>query len=245
MDALLLAAFAEKGCARKAGALLDLGTGCGVVALAFLLRHPEFVAVGVDVADELLDAARCNAAKLGLETRFAALWADLREGIGWGDLAEGGMLPSYAGSFACVTANPPYRVAGTGRLPASPARRAALFADAATVPAFVRAGEAALAPDGAMFMVFPLEREDDLVEALSQAGLFPCRMRRVLFHERNAAKAVPAPGDGLILLEAVKKAPDRITREEPLCVHTGEGTGARLTAEARDFCPWLGNDRPE
>ncbi|MDL2271936.1 methyltransferase [Desulfovibrio sp. OttesenSCG-928-I05] len=251
-DALLLAAFAGAALSAdpavstsqdnpgRPGALLDLGTGCGVVALAFLLRHPEFTAVGVDVSCELLGAARRNAANLGLAARFVAVRADLRDGIVWDQYAGDGMPAVRAGSFACVTANPPYRVEGTGRLPASAARRMALFGDAATLPSFVRAGADALAADGALCMVFPLDREESLTAAILNAGLFPRRARSVFFHERSAAKALPSPGDGLILLEAVKKAPARIVREEPLIMHAGHGADTRLTDEASAFCPWLG-----
>ncbi|MEG2005461.1 MAG: hypothetical protein RR014_05430, partial [Bilophila sp.] len=82
MDALLLAAFAaqeqgafaaeeqgafatqEKEDARPQTTFADLGTGCGVVGLALLLRQKGH-GIGLDLDADLVLAAQRNAAHLG------------------------------------------------------------------------------------------------------------------------------------------------------------------------------------
>lgn len=271
-DALLLASFAEPVCEQGGAAplsgrlsepltappsgplfasnapdaILDLGTGCGVVALGLLLRFPHMRALGVDLHREPLEAACRNASALGLGGRFTPLCADVREGIPWK------AAPLRAGSFTLATMNPPYRLLGAGRLPASPLRRDALFGCENTVPAFFVAAREALRPGGSVCAVFPLEREEALLAAARDAGLRPARMRRVYFREDAAPEKTPGgQGRGLVLMEALragndgepangKELPAGQRLEDPLILHKGKGKDSRLTDEALAFCPWLG-----
>ena len=65
-DALLLASFAGELLRREEGMAADLGTGCGVAALAFLRERPLWRAVGVELLSPLAEAARRNACRLGM-----------------------------------------------------------------------------------------------------------------------------------------------------------------------------------
>jgi release factor glutamine methyltransferase len=58
--------------------VLDVGTGSGAVALALKDERPDLEVRGCDVSDDALAVARANAARLGLEVRFAR--ADLLDG---------------------------------------------------------------------------------------------------------------------------------------------------------------------
>jgi tRNA1(Val) A37 N6-methylase TrmN6 len=228
-DALLLASFVRPA---PGGALLDLGAGCGVVALGVLLRCPAMRAVGLDVQPELVAAAGQNADKLGFAARFSAVRADVRD-----MLRDGFPAGIRSGAFASATANPPYRVPGRGRPPASASRRAALFGGRDLLASFIGAGYRALAGDGSLYLVFPLEREEELADVLSGQGFFRRRLKRVVFREGAGRK-------GLLLLEAVKNAPPAPEWEEPLALHADEGEGSGLTREALAFCPWLQKNAP-
>ncbi|MBV9310010.1 MAG: peptide chain release factor N(5)-glutamine methyltransferase [Solirubrobacterales bacterium] len=59
--------------------VVDVGTGSGAVALAIKHERPDLRVVGTEWSDDALEVARSNAARLGLEVRFAR--ADLLEGI--------------------------------------------------------------------------------------------------------------------------------------------------------------------
>lgn len=235
LDALLLASFLRPAGGGRGERLLDLGTGCGVVALGMLCRYPELEAVGLDMLPELVEAARLNAARLGFADRFTVFAHDVA-------------LPDSpaAGSFALVLANPPYRQSGRGRLPANPLRRAALFEREGGLDAFCRAAERAMAPDGRFGLLFPADREKELLFALAGAGLEPVRLLPV--HARANAPA------RVVLAEAVKKSFASI-REKSGChfssinsntatgahieLYECQGTAASLTKQALDFCPFL------
>ncbi len=72
--------------------VLDVGTGCGAVALALKDERPDLHVSGSDVSQEALQVARANSRRLGLDVSW--LHADLLEGV--------------AGAFEVVLSNPPY-----------------------------------------------------------------------------------------------------------------------------------------
>lgn len=91
IDLALRTAGKDQG---QALAILDLGTGTGAIALALLAELPNARAVGTDIADGAVAAARANASRAGLADRFAAVRSDW-----FGDVA---------GRFDLIVSNPPY-----------------------------------------------------------------------------------------------------------------------------------------
>ena len=235
LDALLLASFLRPAGSGRGERLLDLGTGCGVVALGMLCRYPELEAVGLDMLPELAEAARLNAARLGFAGRFTAFAHDVA-------------LPEspVPGPFSLVLANPPYRQPGRGRLPAGPLRRAALFEREGGLGVFCRAAERAMAPDGRFGLLFPAARMEELLSGLAGAGLKGVRLLPVHARANEPARVV--------LVEAVKNSfipiweksgrffssiNSNTAHDAPLELYEGQGTAARLTKQALDFCPFL------
>jgi tRNA1(Val) A37 N6-methylase TrmN6 len=224
-DALLLAAFALRRCMpENEGRMLDLGCGCGVVALACLLGNARLRASGVDVQPALVAAARENALKLGLKTRFAAAVADLaseadREGIA-------------GGGYSLALANMPFRSSASGRLPREASRRKALFADETTVPSFFAAAGRALAEGGTFALIHPWETRERALRALGEHGFAPAELLPV---------RTGTPGGARCLIRAVradKAAPGSSLPSVPALV-LREGKGRSYTGEALAFCPWL------
>ncbi len=76
------------------GALLDLGTGSGAIALSLLHERPGLTAVGLDCSALALRMAQENAAALAMAQRCVWLQGD------WPD--------APAGPFEMIVANPPY-----------------------------------------------------------------------------------------------------------------------------------------
>jgi len=76
--------------------ILDLGTGCGAIALGLAAFYPEAAVTALDVSEAALDLARENAEALGLSGRTRLLCSD------WFAALEPGVR------FELIVANPPY-----------------------------------------------------------------------------------------------------------------------------------------
>jgi release factor glutamine methyltransferase len=57
--------------------VLDVGTGCGCIAISLAVNIPEIQVVATDISPTALEIARRNACKLGVQERIAFLQADL------------------------------------------------------------------------------------------------------------------------------------------------------------------------
>ena len=225
LDALLLSFFLAPG---KNARLLDLGTGCGVVALAMLCRCPELTAVGLEIQPELAEAAKVNASRLGFADRLTVVL---------GDVAAPEPPEPARGAFDIVLTNPPYRQRQRGRLPASLPRLTALFEEEGGLPAFCNAAARALRADGRFGIIFPAARRDELLSALAGAGLAAVRLLPVQARETDPAM--------LLLTEAVKTALPPVPKNQtlpedaPLTLYSGRGTRTAFTEQALAFCPFL------
>jgi release factor glutamine methyltransferase len=74
--------------------LIDVGTGCGILAITFALEISGLEVVAVDLSSDALALARENAAGFGLESRIAFVQSNL--------------LDQTDGVFRWVVANLPY-----------------------------------------------------------------------------------------------------------------------------------------
>lgn len=215
-DALLLAEFAAGLEPGQHAAVADLGAGCGVAGFGLMLRRPDLRVVGLEKNPEMAAAARCNAARLGLSgyrltegdaAQKSALRA-AREAL-CGESAAGAAprekpdLPL----FDMVLANPPWRVAGSGRVPPSPGRRDALLDAGLALPLFLAAADALLKNLAPLAMICGADRLRDALAAL------PCRLRPVrlrFVHGNRDGNAA------FFLLEARKNSRAALTVEPPL-----------------------------
>jgi release factor glutamine methyltransferase len=77
---------------RRGARVLDLGTGCGAVALALKDERPDLEVTGSDVSEGALQLAQANGRRLGLSVRW--IRANLLSGLGE--------------EFDAVLSNPPY-----------------------------------------------------------------------------------------------------------------------------------------
>ncbi len=84
--------------ATTTGAVVDLGTGCGAIALALASERPGWRVLATDISEAALAVARANAAALGLgRVEFrAGRWFE----------------PLNAERFDLIVSNPPYVAAG-------------------------------------------------------------------------------------------------------------------------------------
>ena len=76
--------------------ILDLGTGCGNIAISLLLILPGAFVTAVDLNEEAVELARSNAAALGVDNRL-----ELRCGRFWQSIKDDE-------KFHVIVSNPPY-----------------------------------------------------------------------------------------------------------------------------------------
>jgi ribosomal protein L3 glutamine methyltransferase len=81
---------------RPVGHILDLGTGCGCIAVACAYAFPEALVDASDVDGEALTLARENVARHGLDGRVSTYHADLFDGLPVGH------------RYDLIVSNPPY-----------------------------------------------------------------------------------------------------------------------------------------
>lgn len=215
LDSLLLACFAHAG-RRQTG--VDLGCGCGVVALGMVLRQPDLHICGIDLNQEAIRAAEENKVNLHLIDKLTFECADVAD---W--------RPTKVVDF--VVANPPYRPLSTGKTSRGEDRKAARFEAKSTFAGFARCAALALKTRGRFAFVHLPERLPGLLADLADNGLAPKRLRLVHGRADETAK--------MALVEAVKAGAPGLKVEPPLIVHEGKGKQTQLTDQALEYCPFL------
>jgi tRNA1Val (adenine37-N6)-methyltransferase len=203
LDAFLLADFVSD-C--PPGPLLDLGTGCGVVALLLARRFPQVGIVGLELQDTLITVARQNIVRNSLEHQVALVRADARQARN--------ILP--AGVFGTVVCNPPYRIVGRGRLNPNLTKAMARHELTLTLAQLLQACRHLLRARGLLVMVYHPSRLPELCARLAEAQLCPRRIR--LVHSTLQAPA------SMVLVEAVRGGRDILTVLPPLAVHDARGS---------------------
>lgn len=162
VDAPLLADFIDT---RPGDVLLELGTGCGIIAL-LLSDKPFRRLVALEIQPALADLARRNVGLNKLEGRLEVIEADLR---------------SFASRerFDVVFANPPYIKRRGGHLSLSRERSIARHEVACDIFDIMAKTADLLTPDGRAYFIYPARREADFREALRRGGLALRRLRPI------------------------------------------------------------------
>ncbi len=161
VDAVFLARFAAEEPGER---VLDLGCGCGVVALCLLALGGARSVVGLDIQPAMVDRARRSAALNGWDACARFLEGDLRE---VGRTVLGGER------FPLVVANPPFQPAGRGRVSPDAAVALARHEVGCTLEDVVAAARRTLEPGGALCVVYPAARLPHLLASCRQQGLAP------------------------------------------------------------------------
>lgn len=210
MDAVLLSGFVR---AKKGAALLDLGTGTGILPLLLSAKTQCSHLTGLEIQEESADMARRSVALNGLEEKITIVTGDLKE--------VGGLFAPA--SFDCVTCNPPYMIGNHGitnpDAPKAIARHELLctFEDVAT------AAEKLLKTGGHFFLVHRPFRLAEILITLSEHHLEPKRMRLAYpFVDKEP---------NMVLLEAVRGGNPRMTVEKPLIIFEEPGVYSREIRE--------------
>jgi tRNA1(Val) A37 N6-methylase TrmN6 len=195
--------------------ILDLGAGCGIIALILAYRWPGVTVTCLEVQPALAELARANVELNDFGGRVRIVAGDLRE--------VGGLLP--AASFDRVVCNPPYRRRGAARPNPEQEQAIARHELLAGLGDVVRAVVWLLAEGGRADFVYPADRAAELLVALQAHGCGPVCLREV--------HSYPGGPCRLVLVEAVKGG--RADREVLPPLYVQGGPDGEYTPEMAGF----------
>lgn len=180
VDGVLIGAWASS----KGGQVLDVGTGCGVIALMMAQRDGKSVIRGIDVDLPSVEEASVNFNNSPWRERLSA------DCISFCDLDE-------TEAYDLIVSNPPFYDAGMKDL--DTARKRARHSGELSPESLVCCSEAVLRPGGVLSMIVPAEAFHPLVSLAADNGLMFSRGCFVRDHHGSPEKRV--------MLEFVKKVP--------------------------------------
>ncbi|HEY5466319.1 MAG TPA: methyltransferase [Clostridia bacterium] len=190
---------------------VDLGCGCGLIAVMLCALLPGAHVTGIERLPLAAHAAARNLLLNGLAARARILTGDIR---------DPGVLTER--DFDLAVCNPPYQEPGRGAAPSDPVRAAAMQEGELSIEELVLAARRLLRPFGTLALVHRPGRLPDLLQALRAGGLEPHSLREVL-----SRPGLPA---SVILVTAVKGArPGGFSILPPLVMREPDG---RFTYEA-------------
>jgi len=212
LDPVLLAHFAT---VKPRDYVLDIGSGCGVIALLLAKMY-----VGVKVTGVEIQAAQAERAQRSV--RLNELEERVR--IETGNVCQ--WMSAHQTVFDRVVCNPPFRSPRDGRISAGDERSIARHEICGTLEDLVRAAARLMRTGGTLSMVHLPERFVDIVSTMRSCGLEPRRVRMV--HSRREEQA------RLLLIEARRGAGQGMVVESPLCVYADGGLNGRQEGAGND-----------
>lgn len=188
-DAVLLGAWAElphescrdafgmpSGCVRDLH-ILDVGCGCGILALMAAQRFDGCQVLGIDVDKESVTEAVQNAERSPFAGRVRFVESDVRT------LSE-----NEYGRFSLILCNPPYYTEDT--LPPDPRRSCARNAAHLSFGELLAAVSRLLLPDGVFAVIIPMQARAGFLQEAWNVGLHIRRECRVHTAANKESKRV-------------------------------------------------------
>lgn len=169
-DGVLLGAWCPVDGALHA---LDVGTGCGVIALMIAQRNTNALIDAIDIDTDAIEEATLNFSNSPWSSRLTAIH---------GDFNKMGEDKRYD----LIVSNPPFF--SNGVLPTGDARTTARHTGALTYRQLIDGAVRLMTDGGALALISPTDAEGDIIEAAAFASL-PVRQRvRVIPVESAAPK---------------------------------------------------------
>jgi len=184
--------------------IVDIGTGCGIIALLLARRFPDALISGVEVQPELARLAKFNAKANHLAGRVRIIHKDIRK-----------VTASDTGPVEIITCNPPHIPVSSGRLNPDDQAAVARHEILMTISDLTAAAHRLLNPKGRLFTIYPADRLTELLIQMRKAGLEPKQVRTVHFKPDAPARR--------IILQAVKDGQPGLEMPPPLFIHDSDG----------------------
>ena len=169
-DGVLLGAWCPVEGARH---VLDVGTGCGVIALMIAQRNASAVLDAIDIDHDAIEEATLNFKASPWGERLTAIAGDFNE-------------LQTAERYDLIVSNPPYFTNGV--LPTGDARTQARHTGTLSYRQLIEGASRLLSDDGTLALITPTDAEQDIIEAATFASLPVRRLTRVIPVEDAAPK---------------------------------------------------------
>lgn len=161
-DGVLLGAWCDVEGVRH---VLDVGTGCGVIALMIAQRNSDAVIEGIDIDQAAIDEAIVNFKRSPWSERLTASVQDFND-------MEG------EARFDLIVSNPPFFTNGV--LPSGDSRTLARHTQSLTYSQLIHGASRLLTTDGSLALISPTDAEGDIIQASAFASLPVRRATRVI-----------------------------------------------------------------
>jgi len=181
IDAVLLAAQVAP---RTDDTIVDLGVGCGIIALILAYRFPRVSVYGVEIQNELADFAIRNVIANQMSDRIRIIHQDMKT------LAA----DSFPDKIDIVVANPPYYKVNTGRMNPDRQRAVARHEICITLKEIVLTARRLLSVRGKFVIIYPAERMTALLIEMHHAGIEPKNLRVIHSGTQTPAQMVIVTG---------------------------------------------------
>jgi len=178
IDSVILAHFIRPD---KDDAILDLGTGCGIISLVLAYRWKTIIhsITGVEKQDSLASLAKRNITLNGFDDLCRVITGDVKN------------LCQYIGgeSFSKVICNPPFYQSGTGRINRNREVFLARHQISATLDDFISAAASAVKNRGTSYFIYPAQGLGDLILLSRKHRLEPKKIMFVYSYPQTGKNA--------------------------------------------------------
>lgn len=174
VDAILLGAWAGE----TAHSILDVGTGCGVIALMLAQRFPEAKVLAIDIDAPSIEEADKNFTESPWKERLVAEEESFQE-------------IEKQNQFDLIVSNPPYFASGLNNL-ATP-REKARHQDTLSVFKLLKGSGDFLVPGGRLSVIFPIEYYDEAIRTGKENNLN--LIRECIIRDKAEKKAKRVMGE--------------------------------------------------
>ena len=202
--------------------VLDIGTGCGIIALLMVHRQPSLKVIASEVQN--CSQAQKNIRRNGMEKQISLIQGDF--------LKEAESLKTA--SFDHIISNPPYRKIQTGRINPDSGKAVARHELSISMSSLLDKSARLLKKGGQISLAYPPERLSELTRELECHNLYPSQARFVHGNYQTPAK--------IVLVSACKEKKSDFSVNPPLAVYNEDGTYSKGMKEVYASFNYI--DRP-
>jgi len=155
--------------------VLDVGTGCGLIALMIAQRNAKAIIEGIDIESNAIDEAQLNFSNSPWSSRMSAKLFDFNE-------FENDRI------YDLIVSNPPFFTNGV--LPPQQSRNHARHSTTLTLESLIDKSSKLLLPSGVLSFITPADLEYNVRKSAVECSMSVKRMTRVIPVDGNECKRV-------------------------------------------------------